>query len=92
MSHLLFANDTQVFYEDSHDQMVHLSWLLILFKATSRLKVNLDKSDLIPIKGVVDVVELAMEMGCKVGEFPSTYLGLPSGALFRSSSVWNWME
>lgn len=92
MSHLLFANDTLVFYEDSHDQMVHLSWLLILFKATSRLKVNLDKSDLIPIKGVVDVVELAMEMGCKVGEFPSTYLGLPSAALFRSSSVWNWME
>lgn len=34
-------------------------------------------------------MELALELDCKVGEFPSTYLDLPLGAPLRPSSVWN---
>ena len=48
-SHLLFADDTLVFCKDSQDQMFHLSWLLMWFDASLRLKIDLDKSELIPI-------------------------------------------
>ena len=48
-SHLLFADDTLVFCKDSQDQMFHLSWLLMWFEASLRLKIDLDKSELIPI-------------------------------------------
>ena len=30
-----------------------------------------------------------MELGCKVGALPSTYLGLPLGALHKSVVVWD---
>lgn len=32
---------------------------------------------------------LALELGCKVGELPSSYLGLPLGALHKSMVVWD---
>ena len=50
-------------------------------EALLRLKINMDKGELISIGGVANVADLAMELGCKVGEFSSTHLGLPLGAL-----------
>lgn len=44
---LLFVDDTLVFCEPSPDQLTYLSWLLIWFEALSRLRVNLEKSELI---------------------------------------------
>lgn len=44
ISHLLSAYDTLVFCEVSQDQI----WLLMWFKAYSGLRINLDKSELIP--------------------------------------------
>ena len=38
--------------------------------------------------GLPDVVKL----GCKVGELTFTYLGLPLGAPFKSSSIWDGVE
>ena len=38
ISHLLFVDDTLVFCEASEEQITHLSWLLIWFKAISGLK------------------------------------------------------
>ena len=35
---------------------------------------------------------LAVELGCKVGSLPSTYLGLPLGASHKSVMVWDGME
>ncbi|RVW88297.1 putative ribonuclease H protein [Vitis vinifera] len=37
--------------EESHDQLTHLSWLLMWFEACSGLRVNLEKSELIPWGG-----------------------------------------
>ena len=48
------------------------------------LKINLEKSELIPIERVKNVVELAFELGCRVGELPSTNMGLSLSAPFRS--------
>lgn len=72
VTRFLFVVDTLVFCENSQNQMVHSSWLLMWFEAISRLEINLEKSELIPIKGVIDVEELVMEPSCKVGAIPST--------------------
>lgn len=50
------------------------------FEAISRLRINLEISELIPIGGVTNVKELVVVLGCKVGRLPSTYLSLLSGA------------
>ncbi|RVX02510.1 LINE-1 reverse transcriptase-like [Vitis vinifera] len=65
ISHLLFADDTLVFCEESQDQLTYLSWLLMWFEACSGLKVNLEKSELIPVGRVNDIEDLALELGCK---------------------------
>ncbi|RVW27733.1 hypothetical protein CK203_109967 [Vitis vinifera] len=76
ISHLLFADDTLVFCQASQDQLTYLSWLLMWFEAASGMRINLDKSELIPVGRVVDIDDLALDFGCKVGSLPSTYLGL----------------
>ena len=39
-----------------------------------------------------EILEMAVELGCKVGQLPSTYLGLPLGASNKASSVWDGVE
>ncbi|KAJ9681633.1 hypothetical protein PVL29_017839 [Vitis rotundifolia] len=92
ISHLLFADDTLVFCEESQDQMTYLSWLLMWFEAVSGLKINLEKSELIPVGRVHNIEDLALELGCRVGGLPSCYLGLPLGASFKSEAVWDVVE
>ena len=92
ISHMLFADDTLVFCEESHDQLTHLSWLLMRFEACSGLRVNLEKSELIPVGRVHDIEDLALELGCKVGGLPSCYLGLPLAGPFKSEVVWDGVE
>ena len=62
------------------------------FEAISRLKVNLDKSELFLVGIVENVEELASELGCKVGRLPSTYLGRPLGAPFKSVAIWDGVD
>ncbi|RVW89825.1 hypothetical protein CK203_034486 [Vitis vinifera] len=90
--HLLFADDTLVFCQASQDQLTYLSWLLMWFEAASGMRINLDKSELIPVGRVVDIDDLALDFGCKVGSLPSTYLGLPLGAPFKSVAMWDGVE
>ena len=59
------------------------------FEAVSGLRINLEKSQLIPVGRVENIDDLALDFGCRVGSLPSTYLGLLLGALFKSISVWN---
>ena len=42
--------------------------------------------------GVENTEALASELRCKVGSLPSSYLGLPLGAPYRSVVVWNGVE
>ena len=39
-----------------------------------------------------EIVEMTVELGCKVGQLPSAYLGLPLGAPNKAASVWNGVE
>ncbi|RVW28251.1 putative glucan 1,3-alpha-glucosidase [Vitis vinifera] len=92
VSHLLFADDTIIFCEARKEQLSALSWILAWFEAASGLRINLDKSVLIPVGEVEDIEEMAMELGCKVGLLPTVYLGLPLGAHHKAVSMWDGVE
>ena len=62
------------------------------FEAIFGLRINLNKSEILPMGRVENVELLATELGCKVGSLPSTYLGLPLGASYKSVMVWNRVE
>ena len=89
---MLFADDTLVFCETSQDQMAYLSWLLMWFEVISSLRINLDKSEIMSVGRVENLEVLALEVGCKVGKLPTSYLGLPLGAHHKSVAVWDGVE
>ncbi|RVW54791.1 putative ribonuclease H protein [Vitis vinifera] len=60
--------------------------------AASGLRINLDKSEIIPVGEVEEMEEMAAELGCRVGSMPSVYLGLPLGAPNKATSVWDGVE
>ena len=69
--------------------MAYLSWLLIWFEAISGLRINLDKSEILPVRRVENLEALALEFDCKVRRLPTNYLGLPLGAQYKSVAVWD---
>ncbi|RVX20304.1 Protein chromatin remodeling 5 [Vitis vinifera] len=73
-------------------QLAHLSWVLMWFEVIFGLRINLDKSEILPIGRVENLEELALELGCKVGKLPSLYLGLPLGVPHKSVVVWDGVE
>ncbi|RVW21251.1 putative ribonuclease H protein [Vitis vinifera] len=79
-------------YLSGKEQVSHLSWILFWFEAASGLRINLAKSEIIPIGEVEDSLELAAELGCRVGSLPSHYLGLPLGVPNRATSMWDGVE
>ena len=87
ISHLFFADDTIVFCEAKKEHLTHLSWTLFWFEAASGLRINLPKSEIFPVGEVEEVDVMAVELGCKVGSLPSSYLGLPLGAPNKALSV-----
>ena len=58
-----------------------------VIRSSSGLKINLEKSELIPLRNIENVEFLAEELECKVGNLPSTYLGLPLGARYNFQRV-----
>ena len=63
--------------------------LLLCFLAVTGLKVNVLKSELVPIGEVNNVHALAEILGCRIGSLPMIYLGMPLGAFHKSPSIWN---
>jgi hypothetical protein len=61
VSHLLFAYDTLIFCDPNVEQFRDLRCLLLCFEAISRLKINLSKSEIVPVGDIGDVEELAIE-------------------------------
>jgi hypothetical protein len=53
------------------------------------LKINLDKSVLVPVGLVDNMDDLADILGCGVSSLPLKYLGLPLGAPFKVKSSWD---
>nr|XP_009785833.1 PREDICTED: uncharacterized protein LOC104234042 [Nicotiana sylvestris] len=89
VSHLLYADDTLIFCGANKMQVQYLNLTLLLFQAISGLHINMLKSKIYPINLVENLEELADIMGCDVGSFPTTYLGLPLGARYKVAEVWS---
>ena len=92
ISHLLYADDTLLFCKVDRDELKFISWTLMWFEAVLGLKINLNKSEILPIGPVANMEELASELGCKAGTLPTTYLGLPLGAKHKALRVWDSVE
>ena len=66
--------------------------MFLWFEAISGLKVNRDKREAIPV-GRVDSLEIIISvLGCRIEKLPTSYLGLPLGAIFKSLRVWDMVE
>ncbi|WMV44670.1 hypothetical protein MTR67_038055 [Solanum verrucosum] len=89
ISHLQYADDTLVFCEAEKEQLKHLRVIFILFEAVSRLHINWEKSFIYPVNEVPEISTLTNILGGKIGELPTTYLGMPLGAKSKSMNIWN---
>jgi hypothetical protein len=89
VNHLLFANDTLIFCGVQEEQIRHLRCIFLCFEAASGLRINLGKSEIVPIGEIEDVEGLAQLLGCRVASLPMTYLGLLLGASYKAVSIWN---
>jgi hypothetical protein len=88
-SHLLFVDDTLIFFGASPNHLCYLCALFLCFKAVSKLKINLAKSKLVPVGNVNNLDDLASIMGSGVSSLPLKYLGLPLRASFKAKSIWD---
>ena len=88
--YLLFADDTLLFCKANSEQLRYLSWVFLWFEAISGLKVNRDKSEAIPVGSIDSLENIVSVLRCRIGKLPS--LGLPLGALFKSSRMWDIVE
>ncbi|GJW74053.1 hypothetical protein Tco_0133423 [Tanacetum coccineum] len=89
VSNLQYTDDTIFFGEWNKENAKSLMCLLKCFEKVSGLKVNYNKSKLYGI-GVNEreMLEMARWMGCGIGEFLFTYLGLPIRENMRRVNAW----
>jgi hypothetical protein len=76
---LQYADDTILLIENNESYARNLKWILTCFELMSGMRINFDKSELVPIniesEGVVN--NWRDVPGCPVGAFPIKYLGIP---------------
>ena len=70
ISHLLFADDTILFCDASREQILSIRLVLTCFQAFTGLKVNVEKSEIIPMGEVSNIQSLANILQCRVGSLP----------------------
>ncbi|GKB63320.1 reverse transcriptase domain, reverse transcriptase zinc-binding domain protein [Tanacetum coccineum] len=90
VSYLQYVDDTIFIGEWNKENARSLMCILKCFEEVSGLRINFNKSKLYGI-GVndVEVIEMSRWMRCGIGEFPFTYLGLPTGENMRRIGAWN---
>ena len=86
MLHLLFADNNLLFCKANSEQLRYLSWVFLWFEAIFGLKVNRDKSEVIPVGRVESLKNIVSVLGCRIRKLPS-YLGLPLGAPRNGNGV-----
>ena len=64
--HLLFADDIMIFSNAKPDYIFNLRLPFTWFEAGSGLKINFNKSEMVPVGSVPDLEDLASIMGCKI--------------------------
>lgn len=84
MYHLLFAYYTLICCKENLKHLHNLRCPSLCFEAISRLKINLAKSELVPVGAVEDVGGLSSILGFRVSSLSMKYLGLPLGAPYKA--------
>ena len=70
MSHLLFTDDTLIFCDADLSQIAKLWDILLLFEAVSGLKINLGKSELVPVGELSNMGDMVVLLGCRQSSPP----------------------
>jgi hypothetical protein len=83
----LFSNYTLIFYGANPNHLRHLHCLFLCFEAGSSLKVDLTKSELVPVRDVDQVEGLDDILGFGVSTFLVKYLGLPFGVSNKARHI-----
>lgn len=87
VSHLQFQMALDFFCKNSAKHLKFLRCVICCFEGVLGLKVNLIKSCIYGVGQVDDLWSLVEVLGCKMGAFPFTYLGMPLGAPHRCKVV-----
>jgi hypothetical protein len=69
--------------------VLHIRKVLSCFEAVTGLRVNLEKSEMVPVGVVDNMPSLASLLCCRIGALPMTYLGMPLGAPYKALPIWN---
>ena len=77
---------TLIFCGPESEQFGYLKCVLLCFEVVSGLKINLSKTEMVPIGEDPDIDTLAAILDCKVSALPMKYLRLPLGARFKISN------
>ena len=88
ISHLLFVDDTILFCDASREQLLSIRLVLSCFQAFTSFKVNVGRSEIVPIGEVSNIHNLANILHYRMGSLPMTYLGMPLGTLYKTA-IWN---
>ena len=93
-----YADDTILIVHVVDSQLIALKEMLDVFYASTGLKVNFQKSTMVPLNiDNEEAIRLAAVFGCSLGTLPFTYLGLPwellrQGLLIFSLWLIGWKE
>jgi hypothetical protein len=74
----LYADDTAIFANPDRNELHHMSQILNIFGNCSGLKVNLNNTEIFPIRcDETTVTEVLLHFPDKIRKFSGNYLGLP---------------
>ena len=69
--------------------MMSVRLALSCFQVFTGLKVNVGKSEIVPVGEVNNLDALVNILHCRVGSLLMKYLGMPLGTSFKTASIWN---
>jgi hypothetical protein len=93
LSILQYADDTILFVEDDLEKAKNLKLVLCAFEKLSGLKINFHKSELFSFGGTRERVGEYVDLfGCKEGNWPFRYLGIPMNPRKLRNKVWRGVE
>jgi hypothetical protein len=93
LSILQYADDTILFLEDDLGKAKGLKLVLSAFEMLSGLKINFHKSELFCFGEAKNRTEEYIRLfGCKEGDFPFRYLGIPMSPRRLSNGDWRLVE
>ncbi|CAL1404060.1 unnamed protein product [Linum trigynum] len=89
VTHLLFTDDTLIFCDADHNQVLNILATIACFQTVTGLRINLDKSVMYTVGDVAERSFYAAILGCKWSRDPLKYLGFPVGSKPNDPAIWD---